>query len=93
MSNYGYQVLADIKLNRIPEIIRDKTLVESRIKDYFSINVMMVTRDGQPLMLTKDTIIEEGDQVIAFGPYESIQSVFGEKEKQVESIASPPHRA
>lgn len=93
MSNYGYQVLADIKLNRIPEIIRDKTLVESRIKDYFSINVMMVTRDGQPLMLTKDTIIEEGDQVIAFGPYESIQSVFGEKEQQVESIASVPHRA
>ena len=63
------------------------------ISEYVAKNVMMVTRDGQPLMLTKDTIIEEGDQVIAFGPYESIQSVFGEKEQQVESIASVPHRA
>ncbi len=81
MSNYGYQVLADIKLNKIPEIIKDKTLVESRIKDYFSINVMMVTRSGKPLTLTKDTIIKQGDKVIAFGPYESIQTVFGEKEQ------------
>ncbi len=81
MSNYGYQVLADIQLNKIPEVIKGKTLVESRIKDYFSINVMMVTRKDRPLNLTKDTIIEQGDRVIAFGPYESIETVFGERER------------
>ena len=78
MSNYGYQVLADIKLNRVPPVLVGKSLVESRIKDYFSINIMMVSRKEKPINLTKDTVIEKGDRVIAFGPYENIHTVFGE---------------
>ena len=38
----------------------------------------MVSRKDKPLNLTKDTVIEKGDRVIAFGPYESIHTVFGE---------------
>lgn len=78
MSNYGYQVLADFTLNRVPPVLVGKSLVESRIKDYFSINIMMVSRKDEPINLTKDTIIEKGDRVIAFGPYENIHTVFGE---------------
>lgn len=78
MSNYGYQVLADIMLNRVPPVLVDKSLAESRIKDYFSINIMMVSRNDKPLNITKDTVIEKGDRVIAFGPYENIHTVFGE---------------
>lgn len=40
---------------------------------------MMVSRNGKPINLTKDTIVKEHDKVIAFGPYENIQSVFGER--------------
>lgn len=78
MSNFGYQVLADIKLHRVPPMLADKSLLESKIKDYFSINIMMVSRKDKPINLTKDTVIEKGDRVIAFGPYESIHTVFGE---------------
>lgn len=78
MSNYGNQVLADIKLNRIPPVLEGKSLVESRIKDYFSINIVMVSRDEKPINLTKDTVIEKSDRIIAFGPYENLHTVFGE---------------
>ncbi len=78
MSNFGYQILADIDVNVVPPILAEKSLVESKIKDYFSINIMMVSRDDKPINLTKDTVIEKGDRVIAFGPYENIHAVFGE---------------
>ena len=78
MSNYGYQVLADIMLNRVPPMLDGKSLLESRIKDYFSINIMMVSRNDKPINLNKNTVIEKGDRVIAFGPYENIRTVFGE---------------
>ena len=86
MSNYGYQILADIKLNRVPPVLVGKSLVESRIKDYFSINIMMVSREEKPLNINKDTVIEKGDRVIAFGPYENIHTVFGESGEAVPGL-------
>lgn len=77
MSNFGYQIMADIMLNRVPPVLSEKSLLESKIKDYFSINIMMVSRNGETLNITKDTVLEKGDRVIAFGPYESINTVFG----------------
>lgn len=77
MSNFGNQVLADLWLNRVPPILKGKTLEESKIKDYFSINLIMVSRTKNPIKVTKDTILRKGDRVIAFGPYESIRTVFG----------------
>ncbi len=77
MSNFGEQVIADLQLNRVPPMLKGKTLVESKIKDYFSINVIMVSREKGPIKITKDTVLEKGDRVIAFGPYESISTVFG----------------
>ncbi len=81
MSNFGYQILADIKLNKVPLMMEDKSLVESRVKDYFSINIMMVSRENKPIKLTKDTVLAKGDRVIAFGPFDSIRTVFGESQE------------
>jgi len=77
MSNFGNQILADIKLKKVPPVMAEKSLIESKIKDYFSINIMMVSRNEKPITLTKDTVLAKGDRVIAFGPYESIRTVFG----------------
>lgn len=82
MSNYGYQIMAEITVNKVPAVLDGKSLIESRIKDYFSINIMMVSRNGNPVNLNKDTVIEKGDKVIAFGPYDGIHAVFGEKSGQ-----------
>lgn len=77
IDNYDYQVLCEIKLNLVPEMMKSKTLLSSHIKDFFNINVMMVSRDSGPIKLTKDTVLQEGDKVIVFGPYENIQTLFG----------------
>ena len=39
---------------------------------------MMVSRNDNPLTLTKDTVLEKGDRVIAFGPYENMKALFGD---------------
>ncbi|MBQ2048916.1 MAG: TrkA C-terminal domain-containing protein [Spirochaetales bacterium] len=78
MSNFGYQVMADIRLKTVPPVLAGKSLIESNIKDFFSINIIMVSRKDTPVKLSKDTVINKGDRVIAFGPYESIHTVFGE---------------
>ena len=77
MSNFGNQVLADLCLNRVPPMLENKSLLESKVKDYFSINIIMVSRGTEPLKITKDTVLRKGDRVIVFGPYESISTVFG----------------
>ena len=82
MSNFGEQVIADLQLNRVPPMLEGKTLEESKIKDYFSINVIMVSRGTDPIKTTKDTVLRKGDRVIAFGPYESISTVFGGHHEQ-----------
>ena len=79
IDNYDYQVLCEIKLNVVPDIIKGKTLLSSHIKDFFNINIMMVSREEGPIRLNKDTVLTEGDKVILFGPYENIQSLFGER--------------
>ena len=40
---------------------------------------MMISREGGPIRLNKDSVLKEGDKVILFGPYENIQSLFGER--------------
>ena len=79
IDNYDYQVLCEIKLNVVPDVIKGKTLVSSHIKDFFNINIMMISREGGPIRLNKDSVLKEGDKVILFGPYENIQSLFGER--------------
>ena len=79
IDNYDYQVLSEIELRKVPELLKGKTLISSHIKDIYSINVMMVSRNGSPIRLNKDTILLEDDKVIAFGPIESINTVFGER--------------
>lgn len=79
LENYDYQVLAEIDLKVVPQLLQQKSLVESKIKDFFSINVMMVSRDSVPLKITKDTILTEGDKVLVFGPIDNINSLFFNK--------------
>ena len=79
IDNYDYQVLAEIVLNKVPDILKDTSLISSNLRKFFSINVMMVSRSGKPITLTKDTILQKDDKVIAFGPLENIYTLFGER--------------
>ncbi|MCQ3035743.1 MAG: TrkA C-terminal domain-containing protein [Bacilli bacterium] len=81
IDNYGPDAMAEVTINSVPEIFVDKTLFESGIKENYQINVMMVKRDDKPIMVVKDTVIEDKDVIVVFGPYKSIKELFGPKNR------------
>ena len=79
IDNYGSDAMAEIVINDVPQFFEDKTLFESCIKEKYQINVMMIKRDDKPIMVVKDTVIEQNDVIVVFGPYKSIKDLFGPK--------------
>ncbi len=76
IENYGKDVLAEVKMGWIPDEIYSKTLQQCNIKDKYKINIMMIKRNGMPIMVGKDTIIEKKDVLVVFGPYQEIKNLF-----------------
>ena len=76
IDNYGSDAMAEVKVRQIPEILVNKPLFESGLKTEHNINVLVIKRNDRPILVTKDTVIEELDTLIVFGPYEKIKEVF-----------------
>lgn len=76
IDNYGKDAMAEIKINKVPEVLTEKTLMNSGIKDKYQINVLMLKRNGSPLSVSRDTKIQESDEIVVFGPYKQIKEVF-----------------
>ena len=76
IDNYGSDAMAEIDINKLPEILQDKKLSESELKTVYNLNVIMVKRDDLPIKVTKDTVIKENDNIVIFGNYDSIKKVF-----------------
>ena len=51
-------------------------ILSSGLKTEHNINVLVIKRNDRPIMVTKDTIIEELDTLIVFGPYSKIKEIF-----------------
>ncbi len=82
IDNYGSDAMAEVEIHKLPEIIRDKRLFESKIKTVYNLNVIMIKRNDKPLPVTRDSIIQEEDTIVIFGNYSSIKKVFLEMEEQ-----------
>ena len=76
MDNYGKEAMVEITLHKVPDILKNTTLLQSGLKDKYHINVMMLKRSGVVLEINKDTIFLEKDTIIVFGLYQSIKDVF-----------------
>ncbi len=76
MDNYGTDAMAEVLIHTVPEILLDKPLFESGLKTDYNINVLIVKRGDTPINVTKDTIIQEMDSLVVFGPYQKIKDVF-----------------
>lgn len=79
MDKYDKDSIYQIKINILPEVLQNKTLFQSRIKEDYGINIMLVRRNHRSVVIKKDTMIQKGDSIIVFGNAESIESVFNEK--------------
>ncbi len=76
IENYGADVMAEVKLGWIPDELYCKTLAECNVKEKYKINVMMIKRNGMPIMVGRDTKIEKRDTIVVFGPYQAIKTLF-----------------
>lgn len=76
IDNYGTDAMVEIRLNKVPEYLREKTLLSTGIKDNYQINVMMITRGGNVIQINKDTMFMDGDDLVVFGPYQKIKDIF-----------------
>ena len=75
MDNYGTDAMAEILIHTVPEMLLDKPLFESGLKTKCNINVLIVKRGDTPITVTKDTVIQEMDSLVVFGPYHKINEV------------------
>ena len=82
LDNYGKDSMAEVYLNRVPELIVDIPLVEMKIKEKYHLNILMLKRSGKIIDVNKDTIFKKGDRIVVFGPTSSISNVFNNKKRE-----------
>lgn len=76
MENFKSNAMAEITINRIPEFMKGKTLIDSGLKSEYGINVAFIQREDRHVPVTKDTVVQEGDVLVVFGPYKNIKEAF-----------------
>lgn len=76
IDNYGEDAMVTIQIKKLPELLKDKPLFESGLKDKKHINVMIIKRNDNPIEIVKDTVVEVGDTITVFGPYKTIKDLF-----------------
>lgn len=76
IDNYGNNALVEVTLNNIPSFLIDKTIFESKIKENFGINIMIIKRNDEAIEVSKDTMIKQYDNIVLFGNFDIIKSLF-----------------
>ena len=79
IEEYGEEAMTEIQLNIVPEFLKNKGLFETDLKSKYSINLLTIKRKDVSVTITKDTILQEKDTIVVFGPYNNIKEVFNTK--------------
>lgn len=76
LSNYGTNALVEIFVDDVPTELDGITMKESHLTDRYSINIVVIKRNDEYINVDKDTIIQKGDFLTLFGPYQNIRHLF-----------------
>ena len=77
----GKDSIAQVRLNVVPEELKDAPLAETGLRSENNILVMLVEKgDGKAVPATADTVFHEGDRVTVYGDYPTLCSVFHAQE-------------
>jgi uncharacterized protein (DUF486 family) len=77
LDNFHNFCIAEVKLLEVPEILRDKTIFESKISNNYGIHILLIKRGEEHIGEIKDTNrVMIMDRIIVFGPLKSIMEVF-----------------
>ena len=76
LNNYGSNALVEVYIDEVPNALKDVKIVDSGLKEKYDITVAILKRKSEFLTVKKDTIIEKGDTLTLYGPYQNIKAVF-----------------
>ncbi|MGL4738628.1 MAG: hypothetical protein ACRCW2_14340 [Cellulosilyticaceae bacterium] len=77
LDRYGDHVMAQINLTHLPHILQNTPLCRSGLKEDYYVQVMLLKRQGEDVsMVSGETIIGEGDEIVVFGDYLHIRQIF-----------------
>lgn len=76
IDNFGQDAMVSIEVNVVPEMLVNKSLVESGIKENYQISILTITRNERNILVNMNTVIEQYDRIVVFGPYVKIKEVF-----------------
>ena len=82
VNNYGSVALVEVYVEDVPKEIENVKLINAHLKDKYNITVGFIQRNGAYNVVDKDTIIEKGDTVALFGPYQNIKMLFKNDENE-----------
>ena len=76
LDSYDSDAIIEIYINNIPEVLKNKTLMESNFKNQYNINILMSKRGNRTIDITKDTVIQNKDKIVVFGNRQTIKDLF-----------------
>ncbi|MBR6071457.1 MAG: TrkA C-terminal domain-containing protein [Acholeplasmatales bacterium] len=76
LDSYDSDAIIEIYLNNVPEVINNKTLAESDLKNKYDINLLMLKRGNRTITISRNTVIQKNDKIIVFGNKQTIKDLF-----------------
>ncbi len=76
IDNYSNDAMVEIKVNVLPEFLKGKALITSKLKENYDITVLMIKRDNHMIQVNSTSTIQDNDSIIVFGPFKKIKSAF-----------------
>ncbi len=81
LNNYGSNVLMEIDTEEVPKELEGIPMKDAHLSDRYSITIVVVKRKDTYLFVDKDTILQDGDKITCFGPYQNIKHLFNNSDK------------
>ena len=81
LNNYGSNVLMEIDTEEVPKELAGIPMKDAHLSDRYSITIVVIKRKDTYIFVDKDTILEDGDKITCFGPYQNIKHLFNNSEK------------
>ena len=81
LNNYGSNALMEVEVDEVPKELENVAMKDSHLSDRYNINIVVIKRKEKYLFADKDTVIENGDIITLFGPYNNIKHLFKNDDK------------
>ena len=73
---YGRSAVVEIILNRIPDFAKDLSLIDMGLTKKYAMIILSIRRGNRRVSVSKDTMLVEGDVIVAYGHITDIRDAF-----------------